>query len=317
MISMSELATGGLWRDVVNFAGPSPAPAVFLPLLDAIAPKWGRWTHFTGMMADVLHTPEHRDQIEEEVAWAEMGYRLWTDHRNAIAGWARASSREPVTEDEIEVWWLGGQRQLLIVEEQTHLRTFLRRVPFTPHERILIDAKLASGERPLLIYRIREHLDWIGQLSGLNEIAQKTWPADPDQQHGWTEDDLAFVNAYYQEQSPSLMADEHHGTCDPAELESVSFEAGMGMGGSIALSYCMYVLMRAAVIDFADELLETTRLPSARGSMRCIECDLFVGRRALGYGQLYCGSTCKKRAAKRRYRARERTVSRRQPEAIR
>lgn len=41
------------------------------------------------------------------------------------------------------------------------------------------------------------------------------------------------------------------------------------MGGSIAMSYCMYVLMRAAVIDFAEELLETTRLPSARGSMRC------------------------------------------------
>jgi len=270
-----------------------------------------------GMMADVLRTPEHRGQIEEEVVWAGMGYRLWTDHRDAIAGWARASSRTPVSEGQIEDWWLGGQRQLLIIEEERHLRTFLRRIRFNRHERSLIDAKLASGRKPLLVYRIREHLDWIGQLRGLHEIAQKTWPADPDQRNGWTEDDLAFVNSYYQEQSPSLMADEHNGTYDPAELESVSFEASMGMGGSIALSYCMYVLMRAAVIDFADELLETTRLPSARGSMRCIECDLFVGRRALGYGQLYCGSTCKKRAAKRRYRDRERTVSRRQAEAIR
>ncbi|MEP6468155.1 MAG: hypothetical protein ABJC24_00130 [Chloroflexota bacterium] len=298
----SELVVGGLWRDVVNFAGPSPAPAVFIPLLDAIAPKWSRWTHFMGMMADVLRTPEHRRDIEEEVEWAVMGYRLWTEHRDAIEGWARSSSREAVTEEGIENWWLGGERQRLIVEEQTHLRTFLKRVPFTSPERRLIEA---SEGRPVLIYRIREHMDWIGQLSGFYRIAEKTWPADPGQKHRWTEDDLEFVNAYYQEQSPSLIADEHNGTYDPTEMESVSFEAGMGMGGSIALSYCMYVLMRAAVVDFADELLETTRLPSARGSMRCIECGVFVGRRALGYGQLYCRSTCKKRAAKRRYRARE------------
>lgn len=154
------------------------------------------------------------------------------------------------------------------------------------------------------MYRLREHLDWMGQLGGLYEVAQKTWSADPRQRERWTEEDLEFINAYYQEQSPSLHAEEKDGTYDPATLESISFEAAMGMGGSVALSYCMYVLMRAAVIDFVDELLETTRVPTARGSMRCVDCGVFVGRRALGYGQLYCGTTCKKRAAKRRYRAR-------------
>ncbi|MEP6468187.1 MAG: hypothetical protein ABJC24_00290 [Chloroflexota bacterium] len=301
---MTPLTTGGLWRDVVNFAGPSPTPGIYLPLLDAVSPRWSGWTYFMGMMADVLRTSENRLEIEQEVESAVIGHRLWTEHRDAITSWAHASTRHPMTNEEIEDWWFGGERQVLIVEEHTHLRGFLKRVPITPAERRRVDAMIASGDKPLLVYRLREHLDWIGQLGGLYEVAQKTWPADPSQRDGWTQDDLEFINAYYQEQSPSLHAEEKDGTYDPTSLESISFEASMGMGGSVALSYRMYVLMRAAVIDFVDELLETTRLPTTRGSMRCVDCGVFVGRRALGYGQLYCGTTCKKRAAKRRYRAR-------------
>ena len=74
-------------------------------------------------------------------------------------------------------------------------------------------------------------------------------------------------------------------------------------------AYCMYVLMRAAVADFVDELLQKRRAGLARGSLRCLECGLFVGRRALGYGQLYCSERCKKRAAKRRYRGRLRMAT--------
>jgi hypothetical protein len=305
----TQLTTGGLWRDVVNFAGPSPTPAVYVPLLDTVAPKWSRWTHFMGMMADVLRTSENRQEIDEEVAWAAMGYRLWAEHRDVIKDWAHASSRKPITDEEIEDWWLGGERHVLMVEEQSHLRAFLRRVPFTSDERPLVEAKLTGAGKPLLIYRMHEHLHWLEQLRGLYEVAEKTWPADLSQRQHWTDDDLDFVNAYYREQSPSLYAETRDGTFDPGELESIRFEAGMGMGGSVALAYCMYVLLRAAVIDFTDELLETTRLPFARGSMRCVECGVFVGRRALGYGQLYCGSTCKKRAAKRRFRARATAVA--------
>lgn len=123
-----------------------------------------------GMLADVLRTPVHRRDIQDEVEWAEMGYRLWTEHRDALEGWARSSSRGAITDKDIENWWLGGQRQSLIIEEETHLRAFLKRVPFTSPERRLIDARMATEGRALLIYRIREHLDWIGQLSGLHEM---------------------------------------------------------------------------------------------------------------------------------------------------
>ncbi len=76
---------------------------------------------------------------------------------------------------------------------------------------------------------------------------------------------------------------------------------GMGLDG---LAYQMTVLIRATVIDFADDLLEASRYPRVRGSLRCVECGHFAGRRAVGYGQLYCTDRCKKRAAKRRSRAR-------------
>lgn len=87
------------------------------------------------------------------------------------------------------------------------------------------------------------------------------------------------------------------------ELDTETWDQNLGFGLD-GLRYCFVVLMRAAIVDFADEILERNRHPTSRGSLRCVECGLFVGRRALGYGQLYCSDRCKKRAAKRRYRVR-------------
>jgi hypothetical protein len=96
---------------------------------------------------------------------------------------------------------------------------------------------------------------------------------------------------------------------DPFDLDTETWDQSLGFPPD-GLRYCFVVLMRAAVVDFADEVLERNRRPTSRGSLRCVECGRFVGRRALGYGQLYCTSRCKKRAAKRRYRSRTRPTDR-------
>ena len=150
-------------------------------------------------------------------------------------------------------------------------------------------------------------LEWIADLDTLRRFAAKTWTADPLDRLPWTQDELAFVNAYYEEQQPTLYVPGDPEVIDPFELDVLTADQNLGFGLD-GLRYCMYVLMRATVADFADSILERSRRPNARGSLRCVECGLFVGRRALGYGQLYCSDRCKKRAAKRRYRGRLRTA---------
>lgn len=119
----------------------------------------------------------------------------------------------------------------------------------------------------------------------------------------WTEDELDWLNEWYSEQVPYLTPTGDRTEIDPFALDTFANEGSLGMGLD-GLAYQMTVLIRATVIDFADDLLEASRYPRVRGSLRCIECGRFAGRRALGYGQLYCTDRCKKRAAKRRSRAR-------------
>lgn len=295
---------GDLWRDVVNSIGANPTPGAYLPLLDHVAPRWADWTYFLGRMAEVLRRDRTRAEIEGEVTWALMGYRIWMEQRVALARWAAKGQDGPMTDEQVADWWLGGQGGIRTLHELKRLPQFLKAMRFDEREQQLIDAMVANQGPGILIYRMREHLVWVPTLEKLREVATKTWPANPRDRIGWTEDDLTFVNEYYQEQAPGLTGEQRNGIYDPFELESSSMEGSLGMGGSVALNYCMYVLLRAAVIDFADELLDAARYPNARGSLRCVECGHFVGRRALGYGQTYCGETCKKRVAKRRYRAR-------------
>jgi hypothetical protein len=156
-----------------------------------------------------------------------------------------------------------------------------------------------------LIVWIHSDLVWVDHLEALRALAMKTWTADPRERVAWTRADLRFVNAYFEEQLPSLYVPGDPDVIDPFELDTETWDQALGFPLD-GLRACFLVLMRAAVVDFADSVLERNRRPTSRGSLRCVECGLFVGRRALGYGQLYCSDRCKKRSAKRRYRGRSR-----------
>jgi hypothetical protein len=288
----NEFYPGGeLWRSVINFIGDEPiTPALYLPLLDHAAPGGDRWSYFVGRMADKLR--EDRHDIEEQVARAELGYRIWTERREALARWAR------VGPEDLEDWWLHGQPT---VEDHERQRQFIKAMGLTKADLGLIEEDLGRGWERIVIPRLRSNLRPLAHLDILRTLARKTWPADSRDRVGWTEDELDMVNYFYGEQEPGLFGDARDGVYDPFGLEVISVEGGLGFGMG-DLTYCLYVLLRATVIDFADDLLHASKFPRARGSLRCIECGQFVGRRALGYGQLYCEDRCKKRAAKRRYR---------------
>jgi hypothetical protein len=303
---------GGLWRDVVNFLGGGPVtPGLLVPLLDAVVPGWASWTYFLRQLSRKLVDAEDRAQIEYEVACARIGHRLWAEQREQLAVWAAGAEGGPITDDQLASWWFGDRRDLLVLDEQTRLTQFLKLITFTAEEVPIIDRLTDPKRRDLVIYRLREHLHWLNELETLRELSMKTWPADSRLRRGWTTEELSWVNGYYADQAPEVSAEIRNGVIDPMELESISNEDNLGFGMT-DLGYSMYVLMRAAVIDFIDELLEATRFPKVRGSLRCIDCGQFAGRRALGYGQFYCSERCKKRAAKRRYRMRARKFEPRQ-----
>src|SRR5438552_467126 len=304
--SVDRLELGGLWRGVINFVGDDVVtPDLLLPLLDTVVPRWAGWTYFLGQLSRKLVDSEDRPQLEYEVACARIGHRLWVEQREQLAGWAARSEGGAITRDQLASWWLGDQRDLLACDEEKRLTQFLKLMTFTPEEVPIIDRLADRKRRDLVIYRVREHLHWLNELEKLRELSMKTWPADQRQRRGWTPEELSWVNSYYGDQAPEVSAETRNGVVEPMELESISSEGNLGFGMT-ELGYSMYVLMRAAVIDFIDELLEASRFPGVRGSLRCIDCGKFAGRRALGYGQLYCSDRCKKRAAKRRYRMRAR-----------
>jgi hypothetical protein len=303
---LDRLEIGGLWRDVVNFLGREPViPDVLLPLLHTVAPRWAGWTYFLGQLSKKLVDPQDHDDLAYEVACTRIGYRLWAEHRDELAKWAASGEDGQLTDDQLAHWWLDGHRDVLVVDEGERLTQFLDLMTFSSEERAIIDPLTDQNRHGLAIYRLREHLHWLSELETLRELSTKTWPADPKRRRGWTPEQLSWVNRYYADQAPEVWAEARNGVIDPMELESISDEDSLGFGMT-ELQYSMYVLMRAAVIDFVDELLQATRYPTVRGSLRCIECGLFAGRRAVGYGQLYCSDQCKKRAAKRRYRTRAR-----------
>lgn len=304
--SDGQLGLGDLWRDVVNTLGDEPvAPARILTLLDAVAPRWAGAHHFMQFVAEHLADPSKRTEIETEIACATIGWRLWQEQREALWRWMQAASRRPVESGDLPEWWLGGRWGAMAVEEQAQMASFIKAIEWLPEERARIGLmRQTRGDKEVLVYRLRESLGWLGELERLRSVAHKTW-GDADRGRArWSQDDLDWASSYYEDQQPYLESESAgDGEVDPFALRVTSGEQGLGIGLD-GLAYCMTVLMRAAVIDFVDDLLDTTRFPQARGSMRCVDCGQFVGRRALGYGQLYCSDRCKKRAAKRRYRTR-------------
>jgi hypothetical protein len=287
-------------------------PDLLIPLLDAVVPRWAGRTYFLGQLSRKLVDLEDRTQLEYEVACARMGHRLWVEQQEQLARWAAGGESGPLTNDQLACWWLGDRCDLLVCDEEKRLTQFLKLITFTAEEVPIIDRLADRKRRDLVMYRLREHLHWLKDLETLRELSMKTWPADPRQRRGWTPEELCWVNSYYSDQAPEVSAKIRNGVIEPMELELISNEDSLGFGMR-ELGYSMYVLMRAAVIDFIDDLLEATRFPRVRGSLRCIDCGQFAGRRALGYGQLYCSDQCKKRAAKRRYRMRAREREPRKP----
>ena len=312
-----QLDIGGLWRDVVNFLGDRPIePSMYLPLLDAVLPRWAGWTYFLGHAA--TNITKDRPELEADTARAMLGWRLWTERREGLRRFAETAAKRPVGDEELETWWIRDERgehqmwsgHLLGIERAPE---FARLTGLTAEDERIIDhhpeIPAAAGRRrrnrkhDWIVAWINSDLEWVTDLETLRTLAQKTWTADARDRQPWTQDELAFVNAYYEEQQPSLYVPGDPEHIDPFELDTLTMEQNLGIGLD-GLHYCMYVLIRAVMADFADSILERTRRPSARGSLRCVECGLFVGRRALGYGQMYCSDRCKKRAAKRRYRGR-------------
>ncbi len=308
-----QLSLGGLWRDVLNFLGDAPiSPDVYLPLADAVAPKWASWTYFLGHAASKLS--EDRVELEADVARARIGWRIWTERREELRAFAQNVARHPVDDEMLERWWLFDARgetalwngSVMGVGDK-RASDFQRRTKLSEEDQLALryhpDMRDPYSDSWHLAW-IHQDLGWTDDLETLRRLARKTWSADPRDRERWTQAELLFVNAFYEEQEPSLTTpDEEPESIDPFELQVWNEEQSLGFGLD-GLRYVMYVFMRAVVIDFADSILERTRRPTARGSLSCVECGRFVGRRALGYGQLYCSDRCKKRAAKRRYRQR-------------
>lgn len=312
-IDSADKGLGTLWRDVVNFLGDREiTPADWLPLCDGVLPKWDEWPGYIGGAAGWLTS--NRVEIENAVAENQIGWRLWTERRDRLRAYAQKLARRPVTDDELQRWWLEGEggefaawdatvygmgaakeRKLqAILELSEEEDRILRFRPWHKTE------KYSAG---WIVGQLHRHLDWIEDLDALRRLARKTWPADVRRREGWTQGELQWVNRWYQDQQPLLMVPNEEGLVDPFELEIWNDEQHIGFGMS-DFSALVEVLMRATVIDFADEILEPRKRGNARGSLSCVECGQFVGRRALGYGQLYCSARCKKRVAKRRYRGR-------------
>jgi hypothetical protein len=315
-----SLDIGGLWRDVVNFIGDRLVePSMYLPLLDAVLPRWGAWTYFLGHAA--TNITKDRPELEADTARALLGWRLWTEQREGLRKFAETAAKRPVGDHELEAWWIRDERgehqrwssYLLGIEQAP---AFARLTGLTADDERIIDdhpeipeagRRRRKRKHDWLVSWINTDLAWTTDLKALRTLAEKTWTADPHDRRPWTQDELEFVNGYYEEQQPSLYVPGDPEQIDPFELDTMTMEQNLGIGLD-GLRYCMYVLMRAVMADFADSILERTRRPSSRGSIRCVECGLFVGRRALGYGQMYCSDRCKKRAAKRRYRGRLRAT---------
>jgi predicted nucleic acid-binding Zn ribbon protein len=313
----AERSVGGLWRDVLNFLGDRPvSPDLYLPLADAVLPRWAKWTYFLGHAAASL--THDRAELDADVARARVGWRIWSEQREDLRTYVQKVVRRRVDDELLEEWWIfdaGGE--LWAADISTHgggdkkrAEDFRRRLRLTEEDEQILRYHPDMPEQYLdywLLTWLRWNLRWVDDLEMVRRLGRKTWPADPRERQTWTPGELQFINWYFEEQQPYIISSDEE-AIDPFELEVSNGEQGIGFGMD-GLRYVMYVFLRAIVIDFVDEILERTRRPTARGSLSCIECGRFVGRRALGYGQLYCSDRCKKRAAKRRYRSRTQVLA--------
>ena len=100
---------GGLWRDVVNFLGVSHVqPAIYLPLLRRVLPRWRDWTYFLAMAGEKL--TKDRAELEADAARVELGWRLWVERREGLRRFAESIAERAVDDVELEGWWIRNER---------------------------------------------------------------------------------------------------------------------------------------------------------------------------------------------------------------
>jgi len=59
----------------------------------------------------------------------------------------------------------------------------------------LVEEDLGRGWERIVIPRLRSNLRPLAHLDILRTLARKTWPADPRDRAGWTEDELDMINS--------------------------------------------------------------------------------------------------------------------------
>lgn len=310
MVDLPETSarTGTLWRPIVNFWITHPhEPSSLFPLIELAASlPTSEWA-FLSRLKKILSDPQDKQEILEDLMMVRAGYYVWSYNADAIASWANNSEEGPFTYDEIRSWWFSENLRTLTLDQYKRADELLATIDFGPF-REFADAKRREWEKyegHFFLLHLHRNLSLLNKLDTLTDLALRTWTGRPDPQVGWTEDEFGFIQEYYAEQELVLESydESEDGLIDPFQMQPIKYEQSIGFGLS-GLGYCDYVIMRAIIIDFVDEILEHSKFPGVRGSMQCVECGLFVPRRERGYGQLYCSEKCKKKAAKRRYRRR-------------
>lgn len=302
---------GALWRDVVNALGDDyPEPSVYREILELVANRHGRRGYFLQWIEKHLTVEPDKGELERDLRLARIAHDILRHHFDALLVWANKCDDGPFTKEQVETWWFQPPTcSELDIWQRQQLAGFLEQIKLPRDDAAFMRAQTKPAHmKAIFLHHLHKDLIWLDELDDLRRLARKTWPADPENRAGWTRSDLALVNEYFADQQPVLVSQSIGDQVDPFSLRAVQEEQSLGFGLD-GLYYCMTVVMRAVVIDFASEVLEHARFPTVRGSLQCVECGRFSVRSPRGHGQLYCGERCKKRAAKRRYRGHRRLAT--------
>lgn len=298
---------GEVWRAVVNFLGNARVtPELYMFLIQYMAgrptPPWSYLDRLPGLLV----RERDRSDLVRDVRMATIAFWLWETQSDAIYQWANRSRHGPFDLSEVDNWWFSSRSShVLNRDERERWDEFLAAVNLSSDDLEFLQWVVGNSKlQDMLVTYLRMDLPWITDLEILRDLARKTWPADLRAREMWQDYEFSLIREHYADQQLELEEIEPgDGGVNPFSLRPIPYEGGLGVG-LWGLGFPMTILIRSATIDFMEEILDHSRFPGIRGSLRCEECGLYAARRNVGYGQLYCSETCKKRAAKRRYRAR-------------
>lgn len=133
--------------------------------------------------------------------------------------------------------------------------------------------------------------------------ALKTW-GEPNQMHPWSKAEFGVINSHFKDCVYELDAPESAKGIDPETIKfsRLGFQPALGENDASLVFRC---IMTEFSWDFVDELLDYNKFKSTKGSAVCNECGQMFPKSFYGRQQIYCSIQCKRRAAKRRQRERE------------